>query len=225
VRVWSEGSERDLDYFVVDDLDSLLYIANSAALLLHVWSSRVASLGNPDWCILDLDPKDAPFGHVVEIARLLHGICDEIGLPVFVKTSGSTGLHVLVPLGRKVTYDQSRTLGELLARVAVRERPDIATIERVVQKRGGRVYIDFLQNGHGKLLVAPYSTRPLPGAPVSAPLRWSEVKRGLDIGRFTIASMPRRLRSMKSDPLAPLLELGPDLVGALEGLAERMGGA
>lgn len=223
VTVWSEGSERDLDYFVVDDLDSLLYVANSAALLLHVWSSRVSSLGNPDWCILDLDPKDAPFANVIEIARVLHTICDEIGLPAFVKTSGSTGLHVLLPLGRKVTYDQSRTLGELLARVAVRERRDIATIERSVRKRGGKVYLDFLQNGHAKLLVAPYSTRPLPGAPVSAPLRWSEVKPGLDIGRFTIATLPRRLRSMKDDPLRPVLELEPDLVGALERLAERMG--
>jgi bifunctional non-homologous end joining protein LigD len=224
VRVYSEGSERDLDYFVVDDLESLLYVVNSAALLLHVWSSRVETLGNPDWCILDLDPKDAPFAHVIEIARLLHGICDEIGLPAFVKTSGSTGLHVLVPLGRRVTYEQSRTLGELLARVVVRERPRIATIERVVEKRGGKVYVDFLQNGHGKLLVAPYSTRPLPGAPVSAPLRWSEVKRGLDISRFTIESMPRRLRAMKRDPLAPLLDLDPDLVGALERLAGRMNG-
>jgi bifunctional non-homologous end joining protein LigD len=224
VRVYSEGSERDLDYFVVEDLDSLLYIVNSAALLLHVWSSRVETLGYPDWCILDLDPKDAPFEHVVEIARLLHRICDEIELPAFVKTSGSTGLHVLVPLGRKVTYDQSRTLGELLARVVVRERPQIATIERVVEKRGGKVYVDFLQNGHGKLLVAPYSTRPLPGAPVSAPLRWSEVKRGLDISRFTMDSMPRRLRAMKRDPLAPLLDLDPDLVGALERLAGRMDG-
>ena len=222
--MYSEGSERDLDYFVVDDLDSLLYIVNSAALLLHVWSSRVETLGNPDWCILDLDPKDAPFEHVIEIARLLHRLCDEIELPAFVKTSGSTGLHVLVPLGRKVTYDQSRTLGELLARVVVRERPRIATIERVVEKRDGKVYVDFLQNGHGKLLVAPYSTRPLPGAPVSAPLGWNEVKRGLDISRFTIESMPRRLRAMKRDPLEPLLDLDPDLVGALERLAGRMDG-
>ena len=223
VTVWSEGSERDLDYFVVDDLDSLLYIANSAALLLHVWSSRVATLGNPDWCILDLDPKDAPFAHVIEIARVLHRLCEEMGLPAFVKTSGSTGLHVLVPVARRVTYDQSRTLGELLARLLVRERRDIATIERVVKKRGGKVYVDFLQNGHGKLLVAPYSTRPLPGAPVSTPLRWSEVKPGLDIARYTIATLPRRLRTMKDDPLRPVLEVEPDLVGALERLAERLG--
>jgi bifunctional non-homologous end joining protein LigD len=184
----------------------------------------VDTLGSPDWCILDLDPKDAPFEHVIEIARLLKRICDEIELPAFIKTSGSTGLHVLVPLGRRITYDQSRTLGELIARVVVRERPRIATIERVVEKRGGKVYVDFLQNGHGKLLVAPYSTRPLPGAPVSAPLRWSEVRRGLDISRFTIASMPRRLRAMKRDPLAPLLEVDPDLVGALERLAARLDG-
>ncbi|HUF89856.1 MAG TPA: DNA ligase D [Gemmatimonadota bacterium] len=223
VTVWSEGSERDLDYFVVEDVDSLLYVANSAALLLHVWSSRVSSLGNPDWCILDLDPKEAPFEHVVELARTLHRLCDEIGLPAFVKTSGSTGLHVLVPLGRKVMYDQSRALGELLARVTVRERRDIATIERVVRKRGGKVYVDFLQNGHGKLLVAPYSTRPIPGAPVSAPLRWKEVGPSLDIGRFTIASMPRRLRAMKDDPLRPVLDLEPDLAGAIARLAERMG--
>ncbi|HET9332224.1 MAG TPA: DNA ligase, partial [Gemmatimonadota bacterium] len=124
---------------------------------------------------------------------------------------------------RRVTYDQSRTLGELLARLVVRERRDIATIERVVKKRGGKVYVDFLQNGHGKLLVAPYSTRPLPGAPVSAPLRWSEVKPGLDIGRYTIGTLPRRLRSMKSDPLLPVLEVEPDLVGALELLADRLG--
>ena len=219
VTVWSEGSERDLDYFVVDDLDSLLYIANSAALLLHVWSSRVATLGNPDWCILDLDPKDAPFAHVIEIARLLRRLCEEIELPAFVKTSGSSGLHVLVPLGRRLTYDQSTSLGELLARLVVRERGDIATIERVVRKRGGKVYVDYLQNGHGKLLVAPYSTRPLSGAPVSAPLRWSEVKAGLDPRRHTIASLPRRLRSMKDDPLRPVLDLEPDLVGALERLA------
>jgi bifunctional non-homologous end joining protein LigD len=224
VTVWSEGSERDLDYFVVEDVDSLLYVANSAALLLHVWSSRVSTLGNPDWCILDLDPKDAPFADFVAVARTLHRLCEEIGLPAFVKTSGSTGLHVLVPLGRKVTFDQSRTLGELLARVTVRERRDIATIERVVRKRGGRVYVDFLQNGHGKLLVAPYSTRPLPGAPVSAPLRWKEVVPSLDIGRFTIASMPRRLRAMKDDPLRQVLDLEPDLVGAIERLAERMSG-
>jgi bifunctional non-homologous end joining protein LigD len=123
-----------------------------------------------------------------------------------------------------VTHDESKSIGELLARVVVRELPKIATIERNVSKRGGRVYIDYLQNGHGKLLVAPYTARPRPGATVSTPLRWTEVKKGLNPEKFTIKSVPKRARSLKGgDPMAPLLELGPDLVGALEKLAERMG--
>lgn len=222
--IWSEGSERDLDYFVVADEPQLLWIANSGAILLHIWSSRVTTQGKPDWCILDLDPKEAPFAHVIEIARFIRRLCDDIGLPSFPKTSGGKGLHVLVPLGRQLTHDESKSLGELLARVVVRELPKISTIERSLPKREGRVYVDYLQNGHGKLLVAPYSARPSPGATVSTPLRWTEVKKGLDPAKFTIKSVPRRARSLKGgDPLAPVLEVEPDLVGALEALAERMG--
>ncbi|HEY6107523.1 MAG TPA: DNA ligase D, partial [Gemmatimonadales bacterium] len=117
VTIWSEDSQRELDYFVCDTEDSLLYIANMAAILLHVWSSRVATLETPDWCILDLDPKDAPFTDVVTVAHAVKELCDDIGLPTGIKTSGSTGLHVLIPLGRQCTYEQSRTLGGLLARV------------------------------------------------------------------------------------------------------------
>ena len=102
-----------------DDVESLLYVANMGTIPLHVWSSRVAALERPDWCILDLDPKGAPLQHVVAIARRIHALCEEIGLPNFVKTSGSTGLHVLIPLGARYTYEQSRTLAELLARFAV----------------------------------------------------------------------------------------------------------
>ncbi len=222
--IWSEGSERDLDYFVVDDETQLLWIANSGAILLHVWSSRVASQGMPDWCILDLDPKDAPFADVVRIARFIRTLCDEIGLPSFPKTSGGQGLHVLVPLARRLTHDETKALGELLARVVVRELPKIATIERSIPKRQGRVYVDYLQNGHGKLLVAPYTARPRLGATVSTPLRWSEVGPGLDPEKYTIRTVPRRARALKGgDPMAPLLEVEPDLVGALERLAERMG--
>jgi len=223
VGLWSEDSQRDIDYFVCDDVESLLYVVNSAAIPLHVWSSRVASLGQPDWCVLDLDPKEAPFTDVVRVARTLHELCEEIGLPSFPKTSGSTGLHVLVPLGRRLTYEQSRALGELLARVVVRELPKVATIERVVAKRGGKVYVDYVQNGHGRLIVAPFSVRPVPGARVSTPLRWREVVPSLDPARFTIASVPRRMRSLGEDPLAPVLDETPDLRGALERLAKRLG--
>ncbi len=218
VTLWSEGSGRELSYFVVDDVDALLYVVNLGTIPLHVWSSRISSLGRPDWCILDLDPKDAPFGHVVEIARTLHELSDEIGLPSFVKTSGSSGLHVLVPLGRRVTYEQSRTLAELLARVVAAERSDIATLTRNPGRREGKVYIDVVQNGHGRLLAAPFTVRPLPGATVSAPLRWREVNRRLTLARHTMRSLPKRMKRMLEDPLRPVLETEPDLLGALDRL-------
>src|SRR6058998_2863572 len=223
VTIWSEDSQRELDYFVCDNQSSLLYIANMAAILLHVWSSRVATLEKPDWCILDLDPKDAPFTDVVTVAKAVRALCDDIGLPTGIKTSGSTGLHVLIPLGRQVTYEQSRTLGGLLARVIAAELPDIATVTRQVQKRGGKVYLDYVQNGHGRLLVAPYSVRPLPGAPVSTPIDWSEVTPKLDIRKFTIANAPARMKKLKDDPLWAVLEEKPDLVSALEKLHARLG--
>ncbi|HEX6133591.1 MAG TPA: DNA ligase D [Longimicrobiales bacterium] len=219
--VWSGGSERELRYFIADDLPSLEYLANNASIPLHIWSSRVGSLERPDWCSLDLDPKGAPFENVIRVARAVHDLCERIGLPNFVKTSGSSGLHVLVPLGRQCTHEQARLLGELLARRIVHDLPDIATIARVVSQREGKVYVDYLQNGHGKLLVAPWCVRPLPGAPVSTPLRWSEVKRGLSIGQFTIRTVPARLARWKKDPMAPVLTQTPDLVAALSALNER----
>ena len=178
-------------------------------------------MSQPDWCILDLDPKDAPFKDVVEVALAVHRLCNDIELQSFVKTSGSTGLHVLVPLARKCTYEQSRQLAELVARVVASENPEIATVTRVIDRRGGRVYLDYGQNGHGRLLVSPYSVRPLPGAPVSAPLGWAEVNRRLRLDRFTIKSLPKRLEGMKEDPMAAVLTTTPDLEGALTRLGER----
>ncbi len=189
---------------------------------MHIWASRLGSLERPDWCILDLDPKEAPFDHVVDVALHARELCEEIGLPVYVKTSGSSGLHVMIPLGRQCTHDQSKSLGGLLARVIATELSDIATIVRLPSKREGRVYVDFLQNGHGKLLVAPYSVRPLPAAPVSMPLEWHEVRHGLDIRSFTIRNAPALLAARGFDPLLPVLEERPDLVRALEGLAARV---
>lgn len=218
VTVWSEGSERELSYFVAEDVESLLYIINMGTIPIHIWSSRISSLAAPDWCILDLDPKDAPFTDVVEIARTIHDICEEIGLPTYPKTSGSSGIHVLVPLGGRLTYEQSRTLGQLLGRVVVAERPDIATLTRNPDRREGKVYVDFVQNGHGRLLVAPFTVRPKPGATVSAPLKWSEVTKRLTIAQHTIKSLPKRMKRLKEDPLRGVLEDEPDLLGALERL-------
>jgi len=221
-RIWSEDTQREIAYFLCDNVESLLYIINMGTIPLHVWGSRIGTLEQPDWCILDLDPKEAPFVHVVKIARATKALCDDLELPCFIKTSGSTGLHVLLPLGRQCTYEQARTLGGLLARVMAAELPDIATITRQVEKRGAKVYLDYVQNGHGRLLVAPFSARPLPGAPVSMPLQWSEVTPKLDIKKFTLKTAPARLQRLEEDPLRPVLELKPDLVATLERLNARL---
>jgi bifunctional non-homologous end joining protein LigD len=206
---------------VLDDLPSLLYVANMGSIPLHVWSSRIAALERPDWCILDLDPKGAPFTHVVKIARHLRELCTAIGLPSYVKTSGSSGLHVLIPLGARYTYEQSKTLAELLARFTAKSLPDIATIVRAVGEREGKVYLDYLQNGHGKLLVAPFSVRPLPGAPVSMPLEWPQVTARLKLSRYTIRTALDLLVET-GDPLAAVLTDTIDMGAALGALQEQL---
>jgi bifunctional non-homologous end joining protein LigD len=220
-RMWSEQAERDIDYFICEDESALLYLINLGTIPLHVWASRTAAIDRPDWCVLDLDPKEASFSDVIRVAQATHALCDEIGLPNLVKTSGSSGLHVLIPLGGQCGYEEARSLGELLARVITEELPEISTVTRQVSRRGGKVYVDYLQIGAGRLIVAPFSARPLPGAPVSMPLRWSEVKPGLDIRSFTIRNAAERMRKLKRDPLREVLEETPDLHAALERLATR----
>jgi bifunctional non-homologous end joining protein LigD len=223
-RMWSEQAEREIDHFICDDEASLLYLINLGTIPLHVWGSRVADIGHPDWCVLDLDPKGAPFTDVVTVAQTTHAICREIGLPSVIKTSGSSGLHVMIPLGGQCRHDQTRSLGELLARVITAELPAISTLTRQVSRRDGKVYVDYLQNGAGRLLVAPFSVRPLPGAPVSTPLRWTEVTPELDIRQFTIANLSVRLRKLKRDPLREVLDLKPDIAAALERIRKRQSG-
>lgn len=227
-RLWSEDTGKELDLIIgggrsQGDLETLLFIANLGAIVLHAWNARASDPARPDWIILDLDPKEAPFEHVITLAQASKTLCDEIHLPCFAKTTGSSGLHVLVPTGGALTHDQCKTFAELLARVIVTRHETIATIVRIPAHRGGKVYIDFLQNGHGKLLVAPFSVRPLPGAPVSMPLLWSEVREGLTPRQFTIANAVPHLESLGQDPLIGVLKEKPDLLGALGKLGERLG--
>jgi len=222
INIWSEDTQREIRYFVADDEDSLLYIANLGSIPLHIWASRVGSLELPDWCVIDLDPKEAPFRDVIRTAQVLHALCETIGLPNYVKTTGKTGLHIFIPLGRQITYAQSRTLGELLARVVLQQIGDIATIIRHVTKRGDKVYLDYLQNRHGQTIVAPFSVRPLPGATVSMPLRWDEVVDGLDPRNYTIKNAVARMETLSSDPCFNVLEQTPDLQKILQRLAKKM---
>ena len=222
VPIWSEETQREIRYFVCDGEEELLYLANMGSIPIHIWASRAGTLEQPDWCVIDLDPKEAPFSDVIRTATVLHRVCESVGLPNYVKTTGKTGLHIMLPLGRQCTYEQSRMLGELLARVVLRELNDIATITRHVTKRGDKVYLDYLQNRHGQTIVAPFSARPLPGATVSMPLLWDEVNDALDPKAFTIRNAPERMERLGADPVTPVLEMKPDLVDVLDQLAQLL---
>ena len=222
VRIWSEDTQRDIDYFVCEDAAAIQYLANLGSIPLHIWFSRVETLERPDWCVLDLDPKGAPLTDVVKVALALKQLCEDIELPSYIKTSGSSGLHVMLPLAGQITYDQTRALTQLIARVVVAQLPEIATLTRQVHKREGKVYLDFVQNGYGRLLVAPFSVRPLPGAPVSAPLEWKEVTPQLDIKAYTIKTVPARMKNMHQDPLVGALRDKPDLIAILERLQSKL---
>ena len=214
-RIYSKDAARDIDYFVVNDVESLRYVANLGTIPLHVWASRLDSLEQPDWLVMDLDPKGAPFAHVVRVARTLKNILTELNVTAYVKTSGATGLHILVPMGRQYLYEQCRTFARLLALAAEQAVPDIATVARPLHAREGKVYIDFGQNGYGRTIAAPFSVRPLPGAPVSCPLRWSEVTARLNPGRYTIKTAIKRFEG-NGDPLLPVVDApGIDMAVAL----------
>ena len=222
--IWSEDTQRDIDYFVCDSVEALQYVANLGSIPMHIWNSRIGSLEQPDWCVIDLDPKEAPFSDVVRSALVFRRICESIELPSYVKTTGKTGLHILIPLGRQLTYAQCRTLGELLSRVALRELGDIATITRHVTKRGDKVYFDYLQNRFGQLIVAPFAVRPLPAASVSMPLHWDEVDQSLDPRQHTIRTAVERMTTLGGDPCARVLEDRPDMASVLARLAAAMQG-
>jgi bifunctional non-homologous end joining protein LigD len=222
VRVWSEDTQRDINYFVCNDLESLLYLVNLGTIPLHIWGSRASDLQHPDWCLIDLDPKDAPFADVITLAKALKKLCDDVAMPAFIKTTGKSGLHVLLPLGRQLTYEQCLQLAILFARLVTDQFPDIATTTRSINKRGGKVYVDAFQNRRGQLMVAPFSVRPLPGAPVSMPIEWREVTAKLDNSKFTIANALKRMKKVGHDPVAPVLAVKPDLVAVLERLNDRL---
>jgi bifunctional non-homologous end joining protein LigD len=220
--LWSESAEHDVHYFIAQDSPSLKYLANMGTIPIHSWHSRITDLEHPDWCVLDLDPKDAPFDKVIAAARAVKVLADELEFPAFLKTSGSTGLHVLLPLARQLTHDHARTIGELMGRVLVKRHPDVVTITRSVRKRDGRVYIDYVQNGHGRLLVAAFSARAVPSAAVSMPLEWDELDDELRNDRFHIGNAVKRMEKLDRDPLAGVLTTKPDLAKVLERLAKLL---
>jgi bifunctional non-homologous end joining protein LigD len=199
---------------IVGDELALLWMVNMGCIDLNTWYSRVDRPERPDFVLFDLDPAaDAGFAEVVEVALLVKQVLDALGLVGFAKTSGSDGMHVLVPVERRHTYDQTREFAEIVAGTLARTHRGLVTTEWTKAKRRG-VLIDANQNGEGKTIASVYSVRPHPGAPVSAPLRWDEVGPGLDPRAFTIATMPGRIEE-QGDLFAGVLRTRQRLGAAL----------
>ncbi len=218
--VWSESSEKTVDYLVCNNKSSLQYMANLGCIELNPWHSRTAKPDHPDYLVMDLDPSEKnTFSQVTECARVIKEIFDRAGADCYCKTSGATGLHVYVPLGAKYDYTQARSFAELIARLALEQLPDITTMERSLSKRSkSHIYLDYLQNKSGATLACAYSLRPRPGAPVSTPLEWKEVKSSLDPLQFNIRNTLKRLER-KGDLFAPVLRRGINMKKALENLS------
>ena len=169
-------------------------MANLGCIEMNPWHSRVQTPHHPDWCVIDLDPGEISFEKVIETALVIKALLQSLGIPSYPKTSGSTGLHIYIPLGAKYGYEQSRQLAELLVTLVHSELPKTTSLERSPQKRKDKIYLDFLQNRPIQTICAPYSVRPRPDATVSAPLHWDEVKKGLRTKQFTMATMADRLQ-------------------------------
>ena len=213
----SESSSEPKDFLICTDTASLIYMANLGCIEMNPWHSRAQSPLYPDWCVIDLDPGDISFEKVIETARVVKDILDSLQVPSFPKTSGSTGIHIYIPLGAKYNYEQSRQLAELIANLVHQELPSFTSLVRNPEKRKDKIYIDYLQNRPIQTICAAYSIRPKPLATVSAPLHWDEVKKGLKVSDFTIHNIYERV-NVEGDLFQGVLNKGIDLNSLLKGL-------
>lgn len=186
--------DKHNNYLVGDDEATLLWMATLGCIEMNPWFSRVQSPDNPDYCVIDLDPDKNTFDQVIEAAQEVKKVLDAINVPSYCKTSGSTGMHIYIPLGAQYSYDQSQMFAKIIVSLVHQQIPDYTSLERMISARHGKMYLDFLQNRPGATIAGPYSLRPKPGATVSMPLNWDEVKPGLTMKDFTIFNSIDRLK-------------------------------
>jgi bifunctional non-homologous end joining protein LigD len=210
----SNRDGHDKEFLVGTDEASLLYMASLGCIEMNPWLSTIHNPDNPDWCIIDLDPDKNTFEQVIEAACVVKSVLDSIEVPAFPKTSGSTGIHIYIPLKAKYTYDQSQMFARMLATIVHNQIPEYTSIERLTSKRGGKMYLDFLQNRPQATIAGPYSLRPKPGATVSMPLHWDEIKPGLTMRDFTIFNATDRIKET-GDLFTGVLGEGIDLEKAV----------
>ena len=186
---------REVNYSVYTTVGSLLHFVNLGTIEQHPWHSTLKHLDKPDYLMLDLDPKQAPWQNVLEVALICKQVLDELGLPAFPKTSGSSGIHIYLPLKPKLEYHKVAAIADGLAAEVARRTPKIATIQRSLAKRQKQqVYVDAMQNARGKTIAAAFSARARDGATVSMPLTWKQIEKGIKISDFTIQNAPALLK-------------------------------
>lgn len=194
IRIWSASAKRDIQYLLCQDEASLIYMANLGCIEINPWNSRKSTLDHPDYVVIDLDPsKNNTFNQVIEVAQVTKEILDSASIEAYCKTSGSSGLHIYIPLGAKYTYEEAREFTRLICYYIQERTKGLTSMDRAVRNRKDKIYLDYLQNRRGQTLAAPYCVRPKPGAPVSAPIEWKELKKDLRITDFNIKNMPARI--------------------------------
>jgi bifunctional non-homologous end joining protein LigD len=218
--IFSEHNQDKIHYIICNDRATLIYLANLASIDQNPWMSRIGSLDNPDFALIDLDPTEGcPYSQIVEAAQLVKKTLDTIGLAGYPKTTGGDGMHIYIPLEPIYTYEQVRSFAELLSILVINQNPDLFTTPRAVSRRKkAKVYFDYLQISSAKTIAAPYVLRAHPGAPVSTPLDWSEVKAGLDPAQFNIHNAMGRFERT-GDLFEPVLRKPQKLEPALEKVA------
>lgn len=218
VEVPSDGGRKKIDFVIVDDVMTLVWLAQIASVECHAWTSRTPKLDEPDFAVMDLDPHEPiGFADVRAVASLVNVVLTKLGIRGFPKTSGGSGIQVFIPLAPGHTYPEVREFCGAVGSLLRSAYPEKVTMEASKAKRAGKVYVDVDQNAKGQTLVAPYSVRPYPGAPVSAPLEWTELEQDLVPEQFTIRTIFERLEEV-GDPFKPALSLKQDLHPALEQL-------
>lgn len=220
IPIYSESTKKDVNYILCNNAATLTYLNNLGCIEINPWNSVVDSLDKPDYLIIDIDPSERnTFEEVIEAAQVVHEVLEKAGAPNFCKTSGATGLHVYVPTNRKYTYDQLRDFAHLICMLTQEQLPRTTSLERNLKERGHKIYMDHLQNRRGQTIAAAYSLRPHPGATVSTPLLWKEVKKGLSPGQFDIVTLPARLKKT-GDLFTGILGKGINLQSCLKKLSE-----
>ena len=202
VKIYSETAKRDVNYILCNDLDTLIWLANLAAIEIHMPFSKADSREKPDFVFFDIDPEPpVAYEEAATITLLLKEKLDKLGLKSYVKTSGKKGLHVLIPILREYTFRDTRAFVHEIGQQLAKEN-EIVVSEYSETKKPGKVFVDYLQNSHGRTMVCPYSLRVTPEATVSTPLDWAEVKKGIKPAEFNILSVVKR----EKDPWKGILE-------------------